>query len=173
MDHGWNDPAVLLAIGCTDEDYYIVEESHAQHTNVLLVNNAGELEDCLVKRYQEMHERYDFDEIWADPSEPEYINTYRKYDLPVKEADNTIGPGIKEVASLFKVKSNGRPNLYINRECKNTIKETENYRWKKEKKTDAQLEEPEDKDNHTQDANRYAIYNDRKGSGFAFGSVSN
>lgn len=169
MDHGWNDPAVLEVIGCTDEDYYIVEESYASHVNVLIVDDSGNLEDCLVRRYKELHERYNFDEIWADPSEPEYISTYRKYDLPVKEADNTIGPGIKEVSGLYKIKGNGKPNLYVNRECKNELKETENYKWK-ENRDKQQTEEPEDKNNHTQDAKRYAIYNDRKqDSGFAFG----
>lgn len=173
MDHGWNDPAVLLAIGCTGEDYYIVEESYVQHVNVLVVGENGVLEDCLVKRYKEMHDRYRFDEIWVDPSEPEYISTYRNYDLPVKEADNAIGPGIREVSTLYKVKAGtGRPNIYVNRDCKNEIKETENYKWKE--KSGQHTEEPEDKNNHTQDSKRYAIYNDRKkeSTEFAFGSIS-
>ncbi|MNL89529.1 hypothetical protein D3C87_2199020 [compost metagenome] len=62
----------------------------------------------------------------------------------------------------------GRPNIYVNRECKNEIKETENYKWKE--KAGQHTEEPEDKNNHTQDSKRYAIYNDREGdTGFAFG----
>ncbi|BCG58256.1 hypothetical protein [Paenibacillus sp. URB8-2] len=71
MDHDWNDPSVLLAIGCAGEDYYIVEEAYAQHVNVLVVSDSGELEDCLVKRYIEMDAKYHFETIWADPSEPE------------------------------------------------------------------------------------------------------
>ncbi|WP_391573859.1 terminase large subunit domain-containing protein [Cohnella sp.] len=171
MDHGWNDPAVLLVIGCTGEDYFIVEESYEQHVNVLIVDEQGNMEDCLVKRYKELHDRYCFDVIWADPAEPEYISTYQKYELPVQAADNAIGPGIKEVSSLYKVKSgSGRPNLYVNSSCKNTIKETEAYKWKEKKKNGQQTDDPEDKDNHTQDSKRYAIYNDRRETtGFAFG----
>jgi hypothetical protein len=170
MDHGWNDPAVLLAIGCTDEDYYIVEESYVQHVNILVVSDDGKLEDCLVKRYLDMHARYEFEEIWADPSQPEYISTYVNYDLPVQGADHDIGLGIREVSSLYKIKESiGKPNLYVNRLCKNEIKETENYKWKE--KNGAYSDVPEDKNNHSQDSKRYAIYNDRvEDSGFVFGS---
>ncbi|WP_138755794.1 terminase large subunit domain-containing protein [Paenibacillus sinopodophylli] len=174
MDHGWNDPAVLLVIGCAGEEYYIVDESYEQHVNVLIVDNQGTIEDCLVKRYRTLHDKYRFDVIWADPSEPEYISTYQKYELPVRAADNTIGPGIKEVSSLYKVKGDGRPNLYVNGSCLNEIKETENYKWKERKKDGQQLEEPEDKNNHTQDSKRYALYNERKadGNGYSFGTLS-
>lgn len=160
LDHGWNDPAVLLVIGCTDEDYYIIEERYASQINVLVVDNTGNLEDCLVKRYKELHEKYPMNEIWADPSGTEYIATYRRYALPVIPADNAIGPGIRHVSSLYKVKEDTkRPNLYISRSLRNTIKETENYRYK-DNKDGGSKEEPEDKDNHTQDSKRYALYND-------------
>lgn len=159
MDHGWNDPAVLLVFGCTDEDYYLIEESYRQQTNVLVVDDQGKLEDCLVKRYLELQKNFPMDVIWADPSEPEDISTYRRYKLPVYPAENAIGPGIRRVSSLYKVKeSSGRPNLYIARTSVETIKETGNYKYKEQ--NGIMLEEPVDKDNHTQDAKRYAMYND-------------
>ncbi|NRS51791.1 terminase large subunit domain-containing protein [Brevibacillus sp. HB2.2] len=159
MDHGWNDPAVLLVFGCTDEEYYLIEESYRQQTNVLVVDDQGKLEDCLVKNYLELQEKYPMDVIWADPSEPEDISTYRRYKLPVKPAENAIGPGIRRVSSLYKVKeSSGRPNLYIARTSIETIKETGNYKYKEQ--NGIMLEEPVDKDNHTQDSKRYAMYND-------------
>lgn len=162
LDHGWNDPAVLLVIGCTDEDYYIIEESYVRHLNILVVDNQGNLQDCLAKRYKDLHEKYPMNEIWADPSEPEHIETYKKYNLPVLAADNAISPGIRNVDSLYKVKDDTkRPNLYICRDCKNTIKETENYKYK-DNKDGGQKEEPEDKNNHAMDSKRYALYNDDK-----------
>lgn len=159
MDHGWNDPAVLLVIGCTNEDYYLIEESYRRQTNVLVVDDQGRLEDCLVKTYLGLNKKYPMDVIWADPSEPEDISTYRRYKLPVKPAENAIGPGIRRVSSLYKVKeSTGRPNLYISRSLAETIKETGNYRYKEQ--NGIVLEEPVDLDNHTQDSKRYALYND-------------
>ena len=159
MDHGWNDPAVLLVVGCTNEDYYLIEESYRRQSNVLVVDDHGQLEDCLVKRYMELNKKYPMDVIWADPSEPEDISTYRRYKLPVKPAENAIGPGIRRVSSLYKVKeSTGRPNLYISRSLVETIKETGNYKYKEQ--NGIVLEEPVDLDNHTQDSKRYALYND-------------
>ncbi|MGG3873248.1 terminase large subunit domain-containing protein [Brevibacillus laterosporus] len=160
LDHGWNDPAVLLVIGCTDEDYYIIKESYLQKKNVLIVDDQGNLEDCLVKRYKELHENYPMNEIWADPSEPETIATFKRYGLPVFSANNDIYAGIREVDGLYLVKENTkRPNLYISHDCKETIKETENYKYR-EKNGNSQ-EEPEDINNHTQDSKRYAIRNDK------------
>jgi hypothetical protein len=162
LDHGWNDPAVLLVIGCTDEDYYIIEESYVSQVNVLVVDNSGNLQDCLVKRYNELHAKYPMNEIWGDPSEPETLSTYKRYGLPVRIAANEIKDGIRHVDMLYKVKEDtGRPNLYINRKCRNTIKETGNYRWKDNKDGNS-IDEPEDKNNHTQDCKRYAAYSDWK-----------
>lgn len=159
MDHGWNDPAVLLVIGCTNEDYYLIEESYLRQTNVLVVDDRGQLDDCLVKRYLELNKKYPMEVIWADPSEPENISTYRRYKLPVKPAENAIGPGIRRVSSLYKVKeSTRRPNLYVSKTMAETIKETGNYKYKEQ--NGIVLEEPIDQDNHTQDAKRYALYND-------------
>lgn len=163
LDHGWNDPAVLLVIGCTGEDYYIIDESYQRQKNNLVVDNNGKLEDCLVKDYLELQEMYPMEEIWADPSQPAYIETYQRYNLPVEAADNAIAPGIELVSSLYKVKKDtGKPNLYIAKNrCPETIKETENYRYKLNKEGETK-EEPEDKHNHTQDSKRYCLYNHLK-----------
>jgi phage terminase large subunit len=48
-------------------------------------------------------------------------------------------------------------HIYIHRRCPGAKEDYQNYRWKRDAKTDEILSEPVDKSNHTPDDNRYAL----------------
>lgn len=58
--------------------------------------------------------------------------------------------------------------IYIHRRCPGAKDDYQNYRWKRDPKTDEILSEPVDKSNHTPDDNRYALEDliKKKASGF-------
>ena len=41
-------------------------------------------------------EKYNIEYFYADPSEPEHIEYYRREDVPILEAKNAVKPGSKQ-----------------------------------------------------------------------------
>lgn len=151
-------PGVTLVIGITGAgDWYII---HEEYRTELLVTPADERDKdpCWVNVDKELQEQFNIECFYVDPSEPAYIEAYRKAGIQVKEANNAVLPGIQAVATYLHVnEETGRPRLFVCEWCKYTIKELEGYHWK-QMKDGTMLEEPEKKDDHTCDALRYAVF---------------
>lgn len=151
-------PGVTLIIGITGGgDWYVLEEAY--ETGLLITPaNAEDKSDTWIKRDLGFCAQYKINEWYADPSEPAYIAAYRKNGIIIKETKNDVAPGIQTVATLLHINEEaGRPRLFFSANCRNTIREIENYHYK-ENKDGTLREEPEKKDDHCPDALRYAAF---------------
>ena len=105
-----------------------------------------------------------FSSGYADPSEPQFILQARNLGLRVREADNSIMPGINEVFKALEVQPDGKPRLFVHKRCKHTIEEFGRYRYKDSKESIANQENPLKVDDHAMDAVRYVAKTHRYGN---------
>lgn len=99
--------------------------------------------------------------IMADSSRPDTINHLRK---PLQRGGH-LWPSINCVGAEKKKGSledgidflRGYRAIYIHRRCPGAKEDYQNYRWKRDPRTDEILSEPVDKSNHAPDDNRYAL----------------
>lgn len=149
MDHGWEDPGVLLKCGIIghgeDGTLWVLEESYEQYVPNHVWNERAELWRSGL--------------YFPDPSRPDRVNDLRMMGLRVGDTDNDILAGIARVADRLFIRrdEDGErwSRLYVHPRCVNTIREFGKYRRKK--RPDGSFDEkPEDKNNHAMDALRYA-----------------
>ena len=89
------------------------------------------------------------DIIYPDPSRPDSSSQLRKAGYNVHKTDNTILDGLKALKEHC---------LHIVGSSTNMLRERRFYRWKVDK-NGKPLDDPEDIENHSWDAARYAVYN--------------
>lgn len=156
-DHGYEDPGVLLLIGVVgsgnDAVCYVLEEIYEQHR----------IESWWIERVALWAAQYPNHSFFGDPSQPSRLNAYKRVGARVKDVDNSISEGISAVADrlFFRTRTDDSrvARLYVSRRCPNTIRELGLYRNKRDRRTGAFIDEPDDRDNHAPDALRYAIFN--------------
>jgi hypothetical protein len=88
--------------------------------------------------------KYSPKKIWADPSRADLIRQMELWGFNITKANNDILGGIMAVSHYLKVKSDGKPKLFVHPDCKNLIAEFQMYRYNDKKKG----EKPLDKYNH-------------------------
>lgn len=144
LDYGYtNDPTAFIAfvVNPITKELFIYDE----HYEVKMLNS--DIAD-MIKRKGFAKER-----IRADCAEPKSNDDLRRLGisriLPSVKGKDSIINGISKIQEY---------KIYVKPSCKNTIMELGSYCWKKDKVTEAGLNEPEDKDNHLMDALRYAFY---------------
>lgn len=93
--------------------------------------------------------------IAVDPSALNFIRQLHRDKLRVASADNSVMPGIHEVASLL---AGGK--LLIHKSCVNLIEQLQSYAWD-EKAAEKGEDKPVKKDDHAVDALRYGILTTR------------
>lgn len=99
-----------------------------------------------------IRKKYGVDEFWCDPSEPGYIEVFKRKGLRARASKvKSVNEGIGAVTALIKNKA-----LFVSRKCPNWLDEVETYHIPEGK------EKPEGP-NHALDATRYAIVNMKKG----------
>jgi phage terminase large subunit len=155
LDHGVTNPTAVLWI-CIDQDgnLFVYDEHyeagktvsyHAEQIKKRLNDNVIKwLGDpsCNSRTREKNGQLYSvFDE-------------YKDNGINFFPADNALLAGINRVNEYFK---SGKLKIFKN--CENTIREVENWKWKKLKPglERNQPEEPEDKNDHACDALRYAV----------------
>lgn len=142
MDFGVRNPSAILVIGVThDNKAYVIDEYYAPTTSVKLS-----------KILEALNKKYKFKKVWCDPSALDLITQCKRIGLPVFKAENDIPSGISKVKSLIE-----KGRLFIHNTCRNTIRELESYRYKKDKTGENPEERPVKCDDHTCDALRYAL----------------
>ena len=154
MDHGWVDPGVLLLCGVQghgeDAILWVLEESY----ETMVPNHV----------WNERAGIWRFATFWPDPSRPDRIDELRNLGLSMGRSENPVNAifaGIARVADmLFQRKREDGPDwarMFVSPKCRNLIREFGLYRRKK--LGDGSFDEaPEDKNNHSMDALRYAVF---------------
>lgn len=96
-------------------------------------------------------EPYGVQSIYIDPSAAAMKLDLQKRGMHVVAADNDVYNGIQVMTSEM-----SKGNLFVCSECKNLIREIENYVWDK-KKSEQGIDQPVKKSDHAVDALRYVI----------------
>ena len=173
IDFGSTNPTACLWICVDGDDNWFITSEH-YHTGETIDFHAGSINSNLLSSR--------VGATYGDPSGAQWINEFAQRGIYITPANKEVGQafntwvtfGIDKVSQKLKrlpghsipnVKlssqeaQGGMPSLFIFKQCTNTIREFETYRWKEKKVTQAQdLNEPdqvEKANDHAMDALRY------------------
>lgn len=153
LDFGFNNPTACVWVARdSDGNYYVYDEHYRAQT--LIADHANEIK----KR------EWDYSQPWYGPTYSDHgaqeRGEYAINGIPCTPARKSRNAGIELLRSLMLVGKNGKPRLYIYNTCKNLIKEIQGYRYPEGTTGRNPNDEPLDKDDHSVDALRYAIFSD-------------
>lgn len=160
VDWGFHEPGVIQVMGQrADGMWFALETMH--ETDVLVTARGNN--DCWVKRAQALRKKWGIQHFYCDPSEPEYIEQFQIAGLPAEKALAEREPGIQLVASLIRVDEvTNEPRLWImDKSCKALLDELPFYHY-------AENGKPVEKNDHSCDAIRYALYTDHIDGQFTY-----
>ncbi|QLG63093.1 hypothetical protein [Halorarum salinum] len=152
-DYGHADPRVLLEIGKTPADQYVILDEYYEPQQPV-EKLTGKWDGGRLVRdgwLQQQNKRAG--EVYCD-HEPEHIEKFRKAGFEADSATKNLDEGIEEVRSVLEVdEANGIPGLLVVDDCVNLIQEFQSY-----KEEDVGTSRATD---HALDSLRYAIMGDR------------
>lgn len=147
QDFGFNHANVILPVGFKDDDIYIIKELYEfeKDTNELIA-----LADALgIDRKKQM---------WCDSAEPDRIKMWQKAGFRAKGVDKGGSAGsVKAQIDWLKQRK-----IYVHPSCVNTIKELQQWKWKKDERTGEYLDEPVPFQDDAMAALRYSVEGWRK-----------
>ena len=136
LDFGFtNDPTALVEVLYQDGKLWVKELIYETG-----LTNADIATRCGLQRS---------DEIIADSAEPKSIEEIRRAGYrvrPVAKGQDSVRSGIDKLKSV---------QIMVHPDSANIIRELRNYAWKRDYKTNAVTNQPEDDNNHALDALRY------------------
>ena len=147
QDFGFNHANVILPVGFKDDDIYITKELYEfeKDTNELIA-----LADALgIDRKKQM---------WCDSAEPDRIKMWQKAGFRARGVDKGGSAGsVKAQIDWLKQRK-----IYVHPSCVNTIKELQQWKWKKDERTGEYLDEPVPFQDDAMAALRYSVEGWRK-----------
>lgn len=165
-DWGFRDPGITQVWGVDGDGRMVC---------VAEIYMTGKTIDWWLEQDKRLDSKYPITAWIADPSEPGYIEQYRRAGFPVIEANNDIMMGLRVVEQRLKKRGDGTRGLYFlrdrlvgrdeklveQRQPWDTTQEFESYVYEVPKDGKAPKEKPVDRFNHGMDAQRYvAVYLD-------------
>lgn len=149
VDWGFKNPSVVLAIGITStEEYVVLEEFYESRVT------DGDLADVV----QRMQQRWRPGTVYCDPAEPGSIEEFQRAGLDAMGAENDVQPGIKKVTAL-------QDQLRVLESCQNLDNEFGMYRYP----DGDESENPVEVNDHAMDALRYALFTHEQRGGLNVG----
>ena len=147
QDFGFNHANVILPVGIKDDDIYITKELYEfeKDTNELIAI----AEKLGIDRKKQM---------WCDSAEPDRIKMWQKAGFRAKGVDKGGSAGsVKAQIDWLKQRK-----IYVHPHCVNTIKEMQQWKWKKDDKSGEYLDDPVPVMDDAMAALRYGIEGWRK-----------
>lgn len=147
QDFGFNHANVILPVGIKDDDLYITKELYEfeKDTNELI----GLALALSIDRKKQM---------WCDSAEPDRIKMWQKAGFRARGVDKGGSAGsVKAQIDWLKQRK-----IYVHPSCVNTIKELQQWKWKKDERTGEYLDEPVPFQDDAMAALRYAVEGWRK-----------
>jgi len=142
VDFGWTNPTAIVAIGYNGDDRaYILDEFYKSHVAT----------EMLIRECFDMTEKWGKGVFWCDSSEPKSIDALKKAGVNAKGArtGRDVGvsreDGIRELGGRFTVQGDGKPRIYVYRDCVRWIAEVQSY------------DEKRKEFDHAMDATRYGL----------------
>ena len=147
QDFGFNHANVILPVGIKDDNLYITKELYEfeKDTNELI----GLALALGIDRKKQM---------WCDSAEPDRIKMWQKAGFRARGVDKGGSVGsVKAQIDWLKQRK-----IYVHPSCINTIKELQQWKWKKDERTGEYLDEPVPFQDDAMAALRYAVEGWRK-----------
>lgn len=148
QDFGFNHANVILPVGIKDDDLYITKELYE------FEKDTNELIDLAFSMGIDSKKQ-----MWCDSAEPDRIKMWQKGGfIRAKGVDKGGSSGsVKAQIDWLKQRK-----IYVHPSCVNTIKELQQWKWKKDEKTGEYFDEPVPVMDDAMAALRYAIEGWRK-----------
>lgn len=146
VDFGFTNPLAISVVGLdSDERAFVIDEFY--ETGIADITP-------IVKDFRD---RYNIEMFYCDKEDPKQIQQLNNNGISAIGAENSILLGIQEVSGRLKVQGDGRPRIFINEGCVNTINELQQYRYPETKEGKPTQENPLKVFDHLMDALRYAL----------------
>ena len=151
QDFGFNHANAILPVGWKDGDLYITKEIYEFEKDTSeLIALAEQME---IPKNREM---------WCDSAEPDRIKMWKKAGFRAKGVDKGGSAGsVKAQIDWLKQRK-----IYVHPSCTNTIKELQQWKWKKDEKTGEYYDEPVSFQDDAMAALRYVPERWRKQKGW-------
>ncbi len=148
QDFGYNHANAILLLGIKDDNIYILDEIY------LFEKDTSEIIQEAIAHVIPRNK-----DMWCDSAEPDRIKMWQK-------AGYYRARGVDKGGSAGSVKAQidwlKQRKIYVHPHCTNTIKEMQQWKWKKDEKTGEYLDEPVPFQDDAMAALRYGIEGWRK-----------
>jgi len=127
QDFGFNHANAILLLGIKDDDIYILDEIYLHEKDTSEIIQAAIAHAIPTKR-----------QMWCDSAEPDRIKEWTKAGFRARPVDKGGSKGsVNAQIDWLKQRS-----IFVHPHCINTIKEMQQWKWKKDEKTGEYLDEP-------------------------------
>lgn len=149
QDFGFNHANAVLLLGWKDGNVHILDEIYLHEKDTAeIITEAGKKG---IPRNKQM---------WCDSAEPDRIKMWKKAGFRARGVDKGGSSGsVKAQIDWLKQRT-----IYVHPRCVNTIKEMQQWKWKKDEKTGEYLDEPVPIMDDAMAALRYGVESWRKGN---------
>lgn len=151
QDFGFNHANAILGIGWKDGDIYVCNEIY------VFEKDTGEIIEIANKNQLDKEV-----EMWCDSAEPDRIKTWKKAGYRAKPVRKEKSSVKAQIDWLKKRK------IHIHPSCINTIKEIQQWKWKKDNSSGLYIDEPLEVMDDAMAALRYSIERLRRGTSIHF-----
>lgn len=149
-DSGFTNPAALI-VGGRDNDgrWYLVDHWYMRGQDRAQVADAARL----------LQTRWGVLQWWSD-HDPELISQMQRKGCAVEQAEKDVLAGVQHVRTLFPVRGDGKPLIYVASSLKDWHREQEGYQFPPQKDGEPSADEVPvgAHGDHLMDATRYMIY---------------
>ena len=152
QDFGFNHANAILLLGIKDDNIYIIDEIYEHEKDTSEIIQKAIAKAIPTKK-----------RMWCDSAEPDRIKMWQKGGF-------TLAKGVDKGGSQGSVKAQidwlKQRYIYVHPHCVNTIKEMQQWKWKKDEKTGEYLDEPVPVMDDAMAALRYGVEGWRKVKGW-------
>ena len=160
QDFGFNHANAILLLGIKDENIYILDEIYVHEKETAEIIPMAIAKAFPTKRM-----------MWCDSAEPDRIKTWKTAGFRAKGVDKggSAGSVKAQIDWLKGSVSKGKfikRMIYVHPQCVNTIKELQQWKWKKDDRSGEYLDEPVPVMDDAMAALRYGVESWRKSKGW-------
>ena len=148
IDWGFNNPFVCLWLARDPDRRWYVYAEHYRARETLAYH---------AERIRQISGREKYRVTWADHDAQER-HEFDKLGISTMPAKKDVHLGIEAVQAALKVQDDGKPRLFVFKNCLNTIREIAGYKWAEGTESKDAKDEPLKVNDHTCDCLRYGIY---------------
>jgi len=148
IDFGFNNPFVCLWLARDNDRRWYAYAEHYQARESLAYH---------AEKIKQISGTEKYKSTWADHDAQERFEL-EKLGIPTLPAKKDLHLGIETVQAALKIQGDGKPRLFIFKNCKNTCSEMAGYRWAEGTETKDPKDEPLKVNDHTCDCARYGLY---------------